>query len=185
MIPLKQSDKSNEWYTPVEYIHAAKAVMGNIDLDPASCELANRTVKATHYYTKEINGLTQSWEGRVWLNPPFTGTNSREIWVKKLLSEFKANHIDQAILLMPVATDTKWFQPLWEYPICFPGFRINFYQENPKSSKGSPNFVTCFVYFGPHEQKFAEVFSKFGIVAKAVRFSKSQNVENLSLWGDS
>jgi DNA N-6-adenine-methyltransferase (Dam) len=72
----KQSQGSNEWYTPPWCIEAALAVMGGIDLDPASCALANETVKAARYYDKTMNGLEQPWSidgrpSRVWLNPPY------------------------------------------------------------------------------------------------------------------
>lgn len=62
---------NNEWYTPSEYIEAARAVMGEINLDPASSEIANKTVKADHIYTVEDNGLEKPWFGNVWLNPPY------------------------------------------------------------------------------------------------------------------
>jgi hypothetical protein len=39
----------NEWYTPVKYIEAARRVLGNIDLDPASCEAAQTTVRARQF----------------------------------------------------------------------------------------------------------------------------------------
>jgi len=45
-------------------------VMGGIDLDPASCEAANRTVRAEKIFTKVENGLFQEWRGRCWINPP-------------------------------------------------------------------------------------------------------------------
>jgi ParB family chromosome partitioning protein len=160
------SQRSNEWYTPSKFIEAAREVMGDIDLDPASCQLANETVKAKHYFTQEDDGLSQSWYGNVWLNPPFTGTHSREKWTKKALEEYRLGHVEQLVLLMPVATDTQWFRPLWSFLICFPSFRIHFYQG--KAHHNSPNFGVCFIYLGPHEQKFIEVFSQIGTITRRI-----------------
>ncbi len=72
---------SNEWYTPSKYIEAAREVMGEIDLDPASSDLANQTVKASMYYSQQEDGLILPWHGNCWINPPYTGiVASRHGW---------------------------------------------------------------------------------------------------------
>lgn len=96
---------SNEWYTPAPIIEAARDVMGSIDLDPASCELANQTVKAVKYYSVETNGLRHEWYGNVWLNPPYI----RELcgaFVDKLVLDYRTQRITNACLLTNNATDT-------------------------------------------------------------------------------
>jgi hypothetical protein len=56
---LLNSSASAEWFTPPRYIEAVREVLGAIDLDPASCESANRIVQATRYFTAADNGYTR------------------------------------------------------------------------------------------------------------------------------
>jgi hypothetical protein len=60
----KELMKSNEFYTPSHIIEIARACMGGIDLDPASCAIANDTVKASRFYDTRQNGLKRPWFGR-------------------------------------------------------------------------------------------------------------------------
>jgi phage N-6-adenine-methyltransferase len=182
--------KSNEWYTPSKYVEAAREVMGGIDLDPASCELANETVKATRFYTKKMNGLLQSWQSRsIWLNPPYgrvndSGASVIRMFVTKLIDEYKARSFEQAILLTTVQTNSTWFQLLWDYPICFTSHRVAFIKPAygmKADGRTSHTLGTALVYLGSNEAAFIEHFSPFGRIAKAIDTPKVQPA-TLPLW---
>lgn len=152
-----------EWFTPRKYIEAVREVLGEIDLDPASCGEANQTVRANKFYSQENDGLLYPWMGKVFLNPPY-GTDGPP-FVKKLNKEYENGNVTEAILLVNSrATDAEWFQPLYDGLICFTDHRIDFDSLEEKST--SSTHGSCFVYFGPNKKKFAEIFSQFGKVLK-------------------
>lgn len=172
------SAQSTEWFTPPEYIKAVHQVLNGIELDPASCAMANQTVQAKRYFTKEEDGLSQEWRGRIFLNPPYgrAGTSRQvgqtELWINKLLHEWRAGHIQAAILLVNASLYKQWFAPLWQFPICFPTGRIAFV--SPSGKYGRSPHSSALVYLGPQERQFARVFDAFGPVVKRIQVEREQ-----------
>jgi ParB family chromosome partitioning protein len=156
-----------ERYTPARYIELARQVLGEIDLDPASCELAQKTVQATRYFTVADDGLEQPWEGRVWLNPPY----HRELaprFIHKLIFEFEDLHVDAAIVLTNNSTDTVWFAEAANVcqAICFTTGRIHF--DVPNGEPVMPTQGQAFFYFGPDRDRFVDVFKDIGLCVEPV-----------------
>jgi len=150
-----------EWWTPKKYIDAIHKVMGGIDLDPASCEEANKTVMAKQFYSPEDDGLSKEWGGRVFLNPPYGEEGPP--FIEKLYNSL--GPVTEAIILINSrSTDAEWFQPLFHGVICFTDHRIDFNSPNKKET--SSTHGSCFVYFGLNKKKFAEVFKGFGNIVK-------------------
>jgi phage N-6-adenine-methyltransferase len=158
----------DEWYTPARYVEAARQVMGSIDLDPATCDHAQQTVRAAAYFTKEQDGLAQQWTGNVWINPPYSFPLI-ERFASKLLDEVMAGHVDQAVLLVNNCTDAGWFQALLKVaPVCFTAGRVSF--EHPeRPEKFATRQGQAFFYFGANRDRFVEVFSAHGTVVEVCR----------------
>lgn len=150
---------NNEWYTPADIIEAARAVMGSIDIDPASNDIAQKVVKAKIYYTAETNGLNKKWTGNVWLNPPYASELIGK-FVDKLIKE--QEHYEQAIILVNNATETEWFRKIISIAsaVCFPKGRVKFYL--PDGKTGAPLQGQAILYIGASPKKFTDMFLKVG-----------------------
>jgi hypothetical protein len=88
---INQSSGDVEIYTPPEIVEPARRVLGGIDLDPASSDIANLRICARDYYAAprfevaetfpdglpvrryvDSGGLDRPWKGRIFHNPPFS-----------------------------------------------------------------------------------------------------------------
>jgi phage N-6-adenine-methyltransferase len=160
-----QGTGENEWFTPVEYIRLAREVLGEIDLDPASHQLAQLVVQAARFFTEEQNGLAHEWHGRVWLNPPYAQPAIGH-FVDKLCEERNARRVEAAIMLTHNYTDTEWFHSAIEIAdlVCFTRGRVRFCK--PDGTLAAPTQGQAFFYFGSKMDKFAATFRQVGFIVR-------------------
>lgn len=165
-----------EWYTPPEYLDAARSVLGGIDLDPASSELAQQTVQAGAYFTVEDNGLAREWSGRVWLNPPYKQPYIAD-FMRKISEEVTSGRVSEAIALTHNYTDTEWFHVgvLACSAVCFTRGRVKFISSDGEIA--APTQGQAFFYFGRNVHRFAEVFGRVGFVMSPLRFVEAATQE--------
>jgi len=157
----------SEWYTPVEYIIAARIVMGGIECDPASSKIANKIVEAIKYYTAKDDGLTKKWGKTVWMNPPYAQPACSQ-FTSTLAKKFSEGEVKQACVLVNNATETAWFQEILSLSkaVCFIGGRVKFL--DPQGKPGAPLQGQALLYFGTHIDKFRKEFQSFGIIMRSV-----------------
>lgn len=158
---VSNNSGNNEWYTPKYYIDLVRDVLGEIDVDPASCEYANRTVQAKRFYSIDDDGLQQVWSGKVFMNPPYAADLVQK-FTEQFVNCWQNGFIDEGIVLVNNATETSWFIGMVEYAsaVSFPKGRIRY--ESPTKETNAPLQGQAFLYFGNNPDKFMSAFSEIG-----------------------
>lgn len=98
--------------------------------------------KCAHYFTPAMDGLSQTWTGICWMNPPY----GRAIgaWVQKAYESARDGAV--VVCLLPARTDTTWWHDycmLGEVRLVRGRLRFG------KASAGAP-FPSAIVIFRPH-----------------------------------
>ena len=155
---------SNEAYSPAWIVDPARAALGGFDLDPASCEEANATIRAARFFSIEDDGLAHPWTGKVWLNPPYSGSGTLLAWIGKLLADVESGSVVEAVALLPAYVETKVLQAVLARcdAVCFPSQRIQF--DRPGLPSMHPPAGSAVGYFGPRPERFRDAYSDRGEV---------------------
>ncbi len=172
--PANYSSESEEWYTPPQYLEAVHALFIP-DLDPASNDFANETVKAGIYWTlqdhEEQHTLERDWFGRVFCNPPYgkdpVHGSLAGAFCNKAIAEYEAGRVTECVLLINSLHSQKWQAPLFQFPICLVDHRIKFVSGDGTPNQ-NPTMQNMFVYLGDRPQAFRDAFSRFGYVVRSL-----------------
>jgi len=140
---LHFSSKTPEHATPQEFFDRLNAEF-NFTLDPCATP---ENAKCARYFTREDDGLAQSWAGEVvFMNPPYGRVIAA--WMRKA---YEASRREGAtvVCLIPARTDTRWFH---EYAL---KGKVRFLEGRLKfgDSKNSAPFPSAIVVFGAVEER--------------------------------
>lgn len=128
----------DEWLTPPEIVKA----VGEFDLDPCAPVVRPWDTAGAHF-TKEDDGLSKDWFGRVWLNPPF----GREAvkWLRKMVQH------GNGIALVPARTETAMFyECIWNVAdaVLFMQGRPHFHYVDGRRAPANSGAPICLVAYG-------------------------------------
>lgn len=176
--------QSIEWWTPEKILVAVRkffALRGRhdgfdgaevIELDPATD--ASNPTKALDFFTKETNGLAQSWslyeccKTNVFVNPPY-GREIRD-WARKIHAEAIGGQRIVALLPGQRFEQRYWQENLFNerlVALVFIVGRLSFKRPDGTACKGNPYGSFLYVYDQPGTGAFGhavEAFSHLGMV---------------------
>ena len=95
------TSNTDMWATPLDFYMKLNNEF-NFETDVCAIE---SNAKCKKYFTPEMNGLKQEWDGVCWMNPPY-GRGIGE-WIKKAY-ESSLNGAT-VVCLIPSRTDTRWW----------------------------------------------------------------------------
>lgn len=110
-------DEVDDRGTDPAFIARLEERFGAFTLDVAA---ADHNAKAPTYYTRDDDGLSRAWTGRVWCNPPYSDCGA---WVDKAWAEWHARRrfdtngyptgldLELIVMLLPAnRVEQKWWQ---------------------------------------------------------------------------
>lgn len=136
-----------EHFTPTMYIEAAReALGGRIDVDPASCSLANTNVKATKFFSIADDGLSRPWgtiekPTRVYCNPPggrLANQSVAALWWAYGAGEWVAGRVEMliwcvfnpSVFQVCIKSTPKGLPCMTDAAICYPSERVDYLKES-------------------------------------------------------
>lgn len=100
LFAVEQSERTSDDYLTPRWVFDMLGLTFELDVAAPPWDTH---VPARRKFTKADDGLTQPWEGRVWMNPPYS---KPERWVDRFIGH------NNGICLVPTSNG-RWFGGLW------------------------------------------------------------------------
>ena len=119
------------WQTPSKLFQALNEYF-EFTVDAAANEQNNLVER---FWSEEDSCLNHDWHGEVvFCNPPFSQLSRDDRWIQKF------TEMTQGLIVMPMATDTKWFHSMASIPHKLFIFKGRIKYEHPTTKSQSPTF---------------------------------------------
>jgi len=131
--------RTDTWLTPPGILQA----LGPFDLDPCAAPEPRPWSTAARHITRPDDGLTETWHGRVWLNPPYSADVGP--WVGRL-----AGHGCGTALVF-ARTETSWFVDyVWRKAtaLLFVAGRLHFCYPDGQTAEANAGAPSALVAYG-------------------------------------
>ena len=178
-----------ELITPPDLVQSANALMGNIDLDPASSKTAQEHVQADNFFTPQDDGLNcQQWHGKVYLFPPSGAyffdkkldkwkmtrasspslVSSHAVWFRKLYRAWLANEIEQGLYFTNCPDMIRYEPKIFSFPLCILRTAPRLLRHNSEGIKQHRTCTSIVVYLPPTDssdeavKRFIDIYSERG-----------------------
>jgi hypothetical protein len=137
LFPVEQSERTSDDYLTPRWVFDTLGL--TFDLDVAAPPWDTH-VPAARKLTKADDGLTHPWEGRVWMNPPFSNITP---WVARFIEH------DNGVCLLP-ASKSDWLLRLWRSDASwvFPQSIFRMWAEVPNGADSQVQYMVFFAAFG-------------------------------------
>jgi hypothetical protein len=147
LFPVEQhATTSDDYYTPA-WVFERMGI--DFDLDVCSPSGGIPWIPARRFFTMADDGLAQPWEGRVWMNPPYSNCTP---WVRRFVDH------GHGIALLPLAK-SGWFTRLWGTSVPMVVIDSGFFD-----FVGGPVF--CPTFFAAFGEDCVEAISRLGRVRR-------------------
>jgi len=133
------TSNADDWGTPQKLFDELNSEFG-FDLDVCA---NSENYKVSNYFDLEVDGLSQVWNGVVWMNPPYGKTIKQ--WMQKAYESSLQGAT--VVCLVPARTDTAWWHDyaMKADEIRFIRGRLKF--EKPESKNSAAPFPSAVVVF--------------------------------------
>lgn len=185
----KHSSATAEWFTPPSLLGRVRKVLGTIDLDPASCEAAQRIVRAGQWIGPPEDALRmREWPaGSCWVNPPGGTVGGKSValffW-RRLMAHREAGLLTHGIFLafnaeLLQVSQGRSCPAISDFTVCAPAKRVRYLGPDGRPGEAPPH--SSLIVYVPGlpgvaqlppcdaSKLFAEVFSDMGAILKQVR----------------